>query len=88
MRCCDSGVGQRLQLRFDPKPGNLHVPPCRPKDTKRQKKKKKKKKKEKKRKFKNVAQLVKNTTSIHEDTSSIPGLTQWVKDLALPQASA
>ena len=33
-----------------------------------------------------MAQQVKNPTSTHEDADSIPGLPQWVKDTAVPQA--
>ena len=33
-----------------------------------------------------MAQWLTNPTKIHEDVSLFPGLTQWIKDLALPLA--
>ena len=34
-----------------------------------------------------MAHLVKNLINIYEDVDFIPGLTKWVKDLALLQAA-
>ena len=36
----------------------------------------------------NVGQRVKDPCSLYEDAGLIPGLSHWVKDLALPQATA
>ena len=31
-----------------------------------------------------MAQQLTSQTKVHEDSNSIPGLTKWVKDLAMP----
>ena len=41
-RCCGSGIGLWLQLRFDPYPGNLHMLLEQPKKWQKDKKKKEK----------------------------------------------
>ena len=43
LRCCGSGVGRWLQLRFDPQPGNLHMPQEQPKKWQKDERQNKKK---------------------------------------------
>ena len=38
----------------------------------------------KNRGFPFMVQQLMNPTSIHKDAGSVPDLTQWIKDLALP----
>ena len=60
----------QLWLGFDTWPGNFPMPKVQPL-------------KKKKGRSSHHSSVEMNPTSIHEDVGSIPGLTQWVKDLAL-----
>ena len=59
-----------LWCGFNPWPRNFHMPQAQSK--------------KKKESSSHCGSAVMSPTSIHEDTGSIPGLPQWVKDLALP----
>ena len=63
-------LGLLLWLEFDLWPGNFHMPRVQPK------------KPTKTLGVSVMAQQLTNPTSIHEVLGLIPGLAQWVKDLA------
>ena len=65
---CSCGVGLSCGLDSVSGPGNFHVLWVQPM----------------KEGVSVVTHWIKNPTSIHEDAGLIPGLTQWVKELALP----
>ena len=70
-----------------PGPGNFHRPQAEPPPPKKKEKEKEKKKKKTQKIYPGVTvmeQWVTNPTRNQEVVSSIPGLTPWVKDPALP----
>ena len=71
--CCGPGVGQQLQLRLDPQPGNFHMPQKRP-----QKRQKDKKKKLLNKKIINIGSNSQDTAPYTNDNKiQNSGLNRW-----------